>query len=62
LTNFFVIDGDGLKKDQETGIVTDLFKWLGEGIVGLTDENSDKLVDELKIKYINYVRKVLQIN
>lgn len=62
LTNFFVIDGDGLKKDQETGIVTDLFKWLGEGIVGLTEENSDKLADELKIKYINYVRKVLQIN
>ena len=62
LTEFFVIDGDPLKKDEETGVVTDLFKWLGEGIVGLNEENKEKLVEELKIKYIEYVRKILQID
>lgn len=62
LTEFFVVDGDGLKTDELTGKKTDLFKWLGDGIVGLTEENKEKLVEELKIKYIDYVRKVLQID
>jgi hypothetical protein len=61
LTEFFVVDGDGLKTDED-GKKTDLFKWLGDGIVGLTDENKDKLAEELKIKYIENVRKILQIN
>jgi hypothetical protein len=62
LAEVFVVDGDGLKTDPETGKITDLFKWLGEGIVGLTEENKDKLVEELKIKYIQNVRKILQID
>lgn len=62
LTEYFVIDGDGLKVDPVTGITTDLFKWLGDGIVGLTDESQEKLAQELKIKYIENVRKLLQIN
>ncbi|CAB4152161.1 hypothetical protein UFOVP597_55 [uncultured Caudovirales phage] len=62
LSDYFEVDGNGLKKDSETGKITDLFKWLGEGIVGLTEENKDKLAEELKIKYIEYVRKVLQID
>ena len=62
LTEYFVIDGNGLKYDEETGKVTDLFKWLGDGIVGLTEENQDKLAEELKIKYIENVRKTLQID
>jgi hypothetical protein len=61
LTEFFVVDGEGLKTD-ENGQTTDLFKWLGDGIVGLTDDNKDKLAEELKIKYIENVRKILQIN
>ena len=62
LTEYFVIDGNGLKYDEETGKITDLFKWLGDGIVGLTDGSQDKLAQELKIKYIENVRNALQIN
>ena len=62
LNEYFEIDGQGLKVDAESGITTDLFKWLGDGIVGLTDENKDKLTEELKVKYINYARDILRIN
>jgi hypothetical protein len=62
LKEYFEIDGQGLKVDTESGITTDLFKWLGDGIVGLTDENKDKLTEELKVKYINYARDILRIN
>lgn len=62
LTEYFVIDGNGLKYDEETGKITDLFKWLGDGIVGLTEESQGKLTEELKIKYIEYVRKTLQLD
>ena len=61
LSDYFLVDGDGLKTDED-GKTTDLFKWLGDGIVGLTDANKDKLAEELKIKYIENVRKILQIN
>jgi len=62
LNDSFEVDGEGIKIDPETGIETDLFKWLGDGIVGLTDENKNKLSEELKQRYINYVRNVLRIN
>jgi hypothetical protein len=62
LNDSFEVDGDGIKVDEESGIETDLFKWLGDGIVGLTDQNKNKLAEELKVKYINYVRDVLRIN
>ena len=62
LSDYFIVDGDGIKTDELTGKKTDLFKWLGDGIVGLTEENTDKLAEELKKKYIEYVRKVLQID
>jgi hypothetical protein len=62
LTEFFVVDGDGIKTDEITGEKTDLFKRFGDGIVGLTDENKEKLAEELKIKYIENVRKTLQID
>ena len=61
LSDEFVIDGNGLKID-ENGKKTDLFKWLGDGIVGLTEKNKEKLVEELKIKYVENVRKILQID
>jgi hypothetical protein len=62
LTEFFVVDGDGIKTDEITGEKTDLFKRFGDGIVGLTDENKEKLAEELKIKYIENARKTLQID
>ena len=62
LNDSFEVDGDGIKVDEESGIETDLFKWLGDGIVGLTDQNKNKLAEELKQRYVNYVRDVLRIN
>lgn len=62
LNDSFEVDGDGVKIDPETGVETDLFVWLGDGIVGLTDQNKEKLAEELKIKYVNYVRKILRID
>jgi hypothetical protein len=62
LTDFFVVDGDPIKTDEVTGKKTDLFKRFGDGIVGLTEQNREKLAEELKIKYIEYVRKTLQID
>lgn len=62
LIDSFEVDGDGIKYDNFTGEETDLFKWLGDGIVGLTDENKSKLTQELKVKYINYVRDFLRID
>ena len=62
LNDSFEVDGEGVKIDPETGIETDLFKWLGDGIVGLTEGNKNKLAEELKQRYINYVRNVLRIN
>lgn len=61
LVDSFIIDGDG-KKIDEFGKVTDLFKWLGEGIVGLTEENRLKLKQEITDRFDKYVREILQIN
>jgi len=61
LVDSFIIDGDG-KKIDEFGKVTDLFKWLGEGIVGLTSENREKLKMEITEKFIKYVKEILQID
>ncbi len=61
LVDSFIIDGNG-KKIDEFGQVTDLFKWLGDGIVGLTEENREKLKLEITERFIKYVREILQIN
>lgn len=53
----FFIDGQAQKSP-----IDNLFAKFGEGIVGLTPLNLDKLVNRLQIKYIKYVREVLQIN
>jgi len=45
LRDSFVIDADG-NKGQD-----DLFTKYGEGIIGLTDENLQKVVNEIAIKY-----------
>jgi hypothetical protein len=53
------IDADPIKTD-EFGQTTDLFAEYGEGIIGLTDESKQKLVDELIIRYQNETSKLLQ--
>lgn len=53
------IDADPIKTD-EFGQTTDLFAEYGEGIIGLTDESKEKLVNELIIRYQNETSKLLQ--
>lgn len=53
----FIVDGNAQKSPKDN-----LFVDFGDGIVGLTPLNLDKLVKRLTIKYIEYVREILQIN
>lgn len=53
------IDADPIKTD-EFGQTTDLFAEYGDGIIGLTDESKEKLVEELIIRYQNETSKLLQ--
>lgn len=55
------IDADPIKTD-EFGQTTDLFTEYGEGIIGLTDESKQKLVDELIERYQIETSKLLQGN
>lgn len=55
------IDADPIKTD-EFGQTTDLFAEYGEGIIGLTDESKQKLVDELIERYQIETSKLLQGN
>jgi hypothetical protein len=57
LIDAIIIDGQGQKSP-----IDNLFAKFGEGIVGLTPQNMDKLRKRLKTKYIDYVRKVLQLD
>lgn len=52
------IDADPIKTD-EFGQTTDLFAEYGDGIIGLTDESKEKLVEELIIRYQNETSKLL---
>lgn len=52
----FVIDADSDKGEE------DLFEKYGTGIIGLTDEEINRLVEKLKIHYREYIRQTLQIN
>jgi hypothetical protein len=58
LADSIVIDSDGA--DKENG--DNLFTKYGDGIIGLTDENMDKLVAILRVKYYQSTRKVLGLN
>jgi len=53
------IDADPIKTD-EFGQTTDLFTEYGEGIIGLTDESKQKLVNELIERYQIETSKLLQ--
>lgn len=61
LLDSFIIDGDDEKID-DSGDVTRLFDWLGNGIVGLNEKSRAKLKKELIIKFNKYVRDILQID
>lgn len=54
LANSFVVDADYQKmQDQE---------WWRDEILGLTDENLQRLIEIAKISYADYVRRILGIN
>ena len=55
LRDALVIEANPKKGDDN------LFYKFGEGIIGLTDENLEKLIGRLKTKYIRHVRKRLQL-
>ena len=58
LNDSMVIDSDGADKSNGDN----LFTKYGQGIIGLTDENMEKLVAVLRVKYIQNTRKVLGLN
>lgn len=61
LLDSFIIDGDD-EKISDSGDVTRLFDWLGNGIIGLNKESREKLKKEIIIKFNKYVRNILQID
>ena len=58
LNDSMVIDSDGADKSNGDN----LFTKYGDGIIGLEDENMEKLVAILKINYVRNTRKVLGLN
>lgn len=59
LNDSFVVEAQPIKIDED-GKKTNLFEKYGEGIVGLTDENKEKLAIEIKKRFIDEVNKLLQ--
>jgi hypothetical protein len=57
----FIVDADAIKVD-DSGEQTDLFKKFGDGIVGLTKENKQKLADEIKKRFQIKTSKALHGN
>ncbi len=57
--NYIEIDADAIKIDRITGQETNLFLKYGEEIVGLTEENLEKVRQQIKQRYIEEVRNTL---
>jgi hypothetical protein len=49
--DYFEIDADPIKVDQQTGMEENLFYKYGENIIGITEENLQKLREEIKERY-----------
>jgi hypothetical protein len=56
LKDSIVIDADGQKGEDN------LFELYGDGIIGLTDENMDKLRAIVREKHIEYARRALGVD
>jgi hypothetical protein len=54
LMDSIIIDGDYAKMQDQ--------KWWRNEILGLTDENLDKYTDKIKEGFIDYARKILEVN
>lgn len=57
-SDYFMIDADPIKID-ETGRKTDLFIRYGEGIIGLTEQSTEKLIEKLHDKYRSELGRIL---
>ena len=57
LKDAFVVDSDGADKGEDN-----LFEKYGEDIVGLTDENMEKLKEVLRPKYVQAARRMLGLD
>jgi hypothetical protein len=55
--DYFEVDADPIKVDNQTGEETNLFYKYGENIIGITDENLQKLRDEIKERYREELRQ-----
>ena len=51
--SYILIDGDGQKGNEN------LFDKFGEGIIGADEEDKEWLIGAVKIKFIDYVNRVL---
>jgi hypothetical protein len=60
LRNSIIIDGDTEKMENSFSQKNGL--WWRDEILGLTDENLQLVIIEIKKKYIQYARKVLEID
>lgn len=56
LNDSIVIEADPIKGTDN------LFYKYGEGIIGLTEENMDKLREEVRKKYIQFVKNALELD
>lgn len=57
-SDYFMVDADPVKVDEK-GKKTNLFIRYGEGIIGLTEQNTDKLVEKIREKYLEKIEQLL---
>ncbi len=59
--NYIEIDADPIKTNAE-GERENLFFKYGENIIGLTDENMEKVAKDLQVKYRDQIIQLLSVN
>ena len=55
----FILSADTMKKDLETGEVSDLQARWGADLIGLTDESISKLAEEIAPLVVEYILRTL---
>ena len=60
LSDGFIVDGNTDKMEESFSQTNG--KWWHDGILGLNDENMEKLARRIEIEYIKYARNILGID
>jgi len=60
LSDGLIVDGDTAKMEESFSQTNG--KWWHDGILGLNDENLEKLARSIEIEYLKYARKILGID